>query len=84
MPLSEKAQANKRKYIVEYAREKYKRVPLDLKQDYYNAVKAFLDSNGYKVNTYIKDALSEKLKRDGFVYNPEFRSSVDSLPSDPE
>lgn len=53
---------------IKWKRKNYKRVPLDLKQDYYDAVKAFLDERGYKVNTYIKAALSEKLSRDGFSH----------------
>lgn len=71
MALSEKAKKNKNKYIMEYAKEKYKRVPLDLKQDYYDAVKAFLDQKKIPVNTYIKKALNEKLVQDGFVYIPQ-------------
>lgn len=71
MPLSEEAIKNKTQYTVKYASNHYKRVPLDLKQDYYDQVKAFLTDKGVPVNTYIKSALSEKLEQDGFQYVPK-------------
>lgn len=54
-----------------YAKTHYKRIPLNLNLDYFNQMKAFLDSEGIPVNTYIKEAIGEKLDRDGFVYTPE-------------
>lgn len=62
---------SQKRATIKYARSHLKRVPLDLKQDYYDQVKAFLIEKGVPVNTYIKTALSEKLDRDGFQYVPK-------------
>lgn len=59
---------SQKKATIKYARTHLKRVPLDLKKDYYDAVKVFLDERGQTVNGYIKAALSEKLAKDGFEY----------------
>lgn len=67
MALSEKAKKNQIKYINEYAKDHYKRVALNLDKTYYTQMKAFLDQKKIPVNTYIKEALSEKLDRDGFT-----------------
>lgn len=70
MPLSDQAKEHQKQYRIEYGKKRLKRVPLDLKQDYYDQVKAFLTEKGVPVNTYIKTALSEKLEQDGFQYVP--------------
>lgn len=60
MKLSEKAMAHK----LEYARDMYKRVPLDLKKDKYNDVKRAADNAGETVNGYIKTAIDMRLSAD--------------------
>lgn len=62
---------NKRiEYQLKYAKNKYKRVPLDLTKDKYQEVKAAADRSGSSVNGYIKSAIDEKLDRDAKSDNP--------------
>ena len=56
---------NRNKYIDEYKSDHYKRVAVDFKKDYYeNTLKPAADSAGVKVATFIKQAVSEKIKND--------------------
>lgn len=64
MPLSEKAQENKKKYDLNYKKNNFKRVPLDLRIDEYNNLKAYCDKKGVGVNPFIKSAINEKMDRD--------------------
>ena len=53
-----------------------KRVPLDVRKEYYDAVLGVIpELTGTPVNTFIKAAITEKIKRDGLnlpidQYNP--------------
>lgn len=60
MPYNEKF----RDYSLKYAKEKLKRVPLDLTKERYEEVKAAAERQGSSVNGYIKDAITEKMSRD--------------------
>lgn len=52
-------------YDIKYAREKLKRVPLDLQIDYYNNVlKPAAERAGLPVNTFIKNAIQEKIDKE--------------------
>lgn len=50
--------------MYKYAREHLKRVPLDMQQEDYNALKQAADKAGIPVNRYIKIAIQEKMTRD--------------------
>lgn len=63
---------NKRKYNVEYDRKTYRRVPLNLHKDYFEQMRAFLEKKGVPVNTFIRNAIDEKLKKEGFEYIPGY------------
>ena len=54
--LSNKAYENKVKYNVEYAKNNYKRVPLDLKIDIYEQFKAAPEKPNFEGNALIKTA----------------------------
>ena len=54
----------KMEYNKQYAKEKLKRVPLDVQKDKYVQIKAAADDAGMKVNGYIKEAIDEKMERD--------------------
>jgi hypothetical protein len=54
----------KRAYNVEYIQKNIKRVPLDVQNDKYKAIKAAADAAGESVNGYIKRAIDERMKRD--------------------
>ena len=52
-------------YHVQYAKENLKRVPLDLRKEDYDKLKA---AAGSSVNGYIKTAINEKLEKDGHSF----------------
>lgn len=54
--------APRSEYYVQYAKENLKRVPLDLRKEDYEKLKA---AAGASVNGYIKAAINEKLEKDG-------------------
>lgn len=55
----------KQKYDIEYAKNNLKRVPLDLKIEKYNKIKAHAEQRGESVNGFIKRAIDETMERDG-------------------
>ena len=56
----------KRDYIIKYAKENLKRVPFDVPKKYYDTVlKPHAESVGMSVNGFIKQAIAEKIERDG-------------------
>ena len=55
--------ANKSQY--KYNEKHLKRIPLDVQKDYYETVlKPAAESAGIGINTYIKQAITEKIERD--------------------
>ena len=56
--------ASRSEYITAYKKENYKRVPLDLKKEQYQELKAAADCAGTSINAYIKTAIEEKILRD--------------------
>lgn len=54
----------KKKYNLQYAKNKLKRIPLDVKKEKYEEIKAAADAAGEPVNGYIKKAIDERMKRD--------------------
>lgn len=57
------SEAQKRATI-KYAKEKLKRIPLDVTKEKYEEIKAHADSKGEKVNQFIKRAINEAITRD--------------------
>ena len=56
---------NKRKYIEKYKKQNYKRVPLDIAADYYRDIlKPAAERAGLPVNTFIKNAIQEKIDKE--------------------
>ena len=49
-----------------YKKNNIKRVPLDMQIAEYEQVKAAADACSEKVNAYIKNAIRERMARDGF------------------
>ncbi len=54
---------NRTEYLNMYARTHYKRVPLNLKFDEYEALKEAADACNEPVNTYIKKAINERIQK---------------------
>lgn len=50
---------------VKYKAEKIKRVPLDVQLAFYDEIKAAADQAGESVNGYIKEAIRQRMERDG-------------------
>ena len=50
-------------YTIKYAKEKLKRIPLDVTKDYYDTIKSVAKSVGMSVNGFIKQAIQEKIDR---------------------
>lgn len=57
-----KSYESKKKYDIQYAKENYHRVPLNLKKEFYEEIKRCI--NDVPVNTFVKCAIREKLDRD--------------------
>lgn len=55
---------NQSEYIREYKATKIKRVPLDIQLSEYTNIKAAADRAGQGVNTYIKQAIRERMERE--------------------
>jgi len=54
----------KRKYDIQYAKDKLKRIPLDVQKDKYDEIKAAADAAGEPVNGYIKIAIDMRMEND--------------------
>lgn len=51
-------------YKIRFAKENYKRVPLDLKKEKYEQIKAAAEKSGESVNGYIKTAVDQRMQRE--------------------
>lgn len=54
----------KKKYNLQYAKNKLKRIPLDVKKEKYEEIKAAAEAAGEPVNGYIKKAIDDRMERD--------------------
>lgn len=50
-----------------YAKEKLKRIPLDVQKEKYEEIKAAADRAGESVNGYIKTAIEQRMERDSSI-----------------
>ena len=53
--------STKAKYDIEYAKNKLKRIPLDVQKEKYEEIKAAATAAGESVNGYIKKAVDERM-----------------------
>ncbi len=51
-------------YNLQYAKNKLKRVPLDLKKEYYEVIQSHVEGRGESINGFIKRAINETMERD--------------------
>lgn len=56
--------STKAKYDIEYAKNKLKRIPLDVQKEKYEEIKAAATDAGESVNGYIKKAVDQRMERD--------------------
>ena len=57
MPMKEE----RKNYLLNYAKEHVKRIPLDVSHEMYDNIKAHADRAGMPVNRYLKTAAEEKM-----------------------
>ncbi len=62
--MAEKYTEAQKKASLRYAKDKLKRVPLDLKKEEYERLSAAAKASGKSINGYIKEAISEKISHD--------------------
>ena len=55
---------NRNEYLYDYAKEKLKRIPLDVQKEKYEEIKAAAEKANESVNGYIKKAINERMERD--------------------
>ena len=56
--------STKAKYDTEYAKNKLKRIPLDVQKEKYEEIKAAATAAGESVNGYIKKAVDQRMERE--------------------
>ena len=56
--------STKAKYDIEDAKNKLKRIPLDVQKEKYEEIKAAATAAGESVNGYIKKAVDQRMERD--------------------
>ena len=52
---------NKSKYDIQYAKNNLKRIPLDVRKEKYEEIKAAAEKAGETVNGYIKKAIDQRM-----------------------
>ena len=55
---------NRNEYLYDYAKEKLKRIPLDVQKEKYEEIKAAAEKANESVNGYIKKAIDDRMQRD--------------------
>lgn len=55
---------DKKEYHNNYAKEKLKRIPLDVSKEKYSEIQEHASSRGESINGFIKRALDEAMERD--------------------
>lgn len=55
---------HRKESMYKYAKEKLKRIPLDVQKEKYEEIKAAADAAGESVNGYIKAAIDQRMERD--------------------
>ncbi|MGP1348463.1 MAG: hypothetical protein ACTTK0_02320 [Stomatobaculum sp.] len=60
-------QNDRTEYLLRYAKEKLKRIPLDVKKEKYDQIKTAAEKSGESVNGYIKGAVNQRMQKEGFT-----------------
>ena len=58
---------NSAEYQTKYAKEKLKRIPLDVPKDWYPDIKAAAEKAGQPVNGYIKASILQRMENEGYT-----------------
>ncbi len=68
----------KRKYDIQYAKEKLKRIPLDVKKEKYEELRVAAEAAGEPINGYIKKAIDERMERESRMPPSPAASQLDT------
>jgi predicted HicB family RNase H-like nuclease len=60
----------RKEYMYQYAKEKLKRIPLDVTKSTYEEIKIHAEAHGESVNGFVKRAISETMERDKAAQDP--------------
>ena len=60
----------RKEYMYQYAKEKLKRIPLDVTKSTYEEIKIHAEAHGESVNGFVKRAISEAMERDKAAQDP--------------
>ncbi len=55
---------DRKEYLINYKKDNYKRVPLDLTKKKYEQIKSHTETTGETVNGFIKRAIDETIEND--------------------
>ena len=55
---------DRKEYLLQYAKDKYKRIPLDVKISDYEAIKTHAEQMNESINGFIKRAIAECIAND--------------------
>ena len=61
----------KKKYDIQYAKDKLKRIPLDVQKNKYEEIKVSASAAGESINGYIKKAIDQRMERESVTSSPE-------------
>ena len=72
--MNDQSTFDKKSYDIKYAREKLKRIPLDVRKEEYDQLEQIALAKGEKIQTYIKKAIAERAEKDGFDIFSKYRT----------
>lgn len=75
---------SQKKASMKYAKEKLKRIPLDVPKEKYTEIQAMAQATGQSVNGYIKRAIKETMERDRALINNESIGKLKIEPTEPK
>lgn len=78
MPLTEA----QKKANIKYRKENVKRIPLDVQKEKYEEIATAAKQVGESVNGYIKNAIDERMERDGFLAAPQAEPQPCPVPAE--
>ena len=58
------AKESKKQYDMQYAKDKLKRIPLNVQKEKYEEIKAAAEAAGEPINGYIKKAIDDRMERE--------------------
>ena len=76
-------QWSQKKYDLQYAKDKLKRIPLDVKKEKYEEIKAAAEAAGEPINGYIKKAIDQRIEWDAAAQGTTQQTAESPSPKPP-